>query len=131
MGLGPGDYATNSMGVEELKALSPGRVRVFIGLAGDPNEPVFDAEPRALINAEIPGGLAPKGCSLEIWYSGSGTIKLEQDSTFNGIIYAPNARIEIGPAQATFRGAMVARDIIVSGDSRIYCDPELAHWHEQ
>jgi hypothetical protein len=83
-----------------------------------------------LLNAEIPNGPPKKDCSIEIWYNGKGTIKLDEDSTFNGIIYAPNAKIEIGPGNANFFGAMIAKDIVVLGDSHIYWDPALANWKE-
>ncbi len=129
-GLSPGDYRIFSLGTEGLKLLSPGRLRLFLPANAETKSPVFHAQPGALINAESIGGPAPKGCTLEIWYNGTGTIKLDRDSTFNGVIYAPNGRIEIGPANATFTGAMVAKTIDISGESKIYYDPQLLNWKE-
>ena len=76
----------------------------------------------------MPGGKAPHGSNVEIWYAGVGTIKLDCDSTLNGIIYAPNARVEIGPGHATFGGSIVAKDIVIKGESRIFANSEYANW---
>ena len=130
IGLSPGDYKSSGLGVDALYAKTPGRLRIFLGDASVGNTPVFHAQPNSLINAKAAAGPAPEGCTLEFWYEGTGTIKLGRDSTFNGLIYAPNARVEIGPGQATFCGAIVAKDILVSGDSRVFYDPTLAKWKQ-
>lgn len=135
VGLGPGDWKVGSN--LKLKGLTiigrsgagtQGRLRLFLPNKPDQANPVFHAEPGALINAHIPSAPAMRGALLELWYEGEGTIKLDRDCTFNGIIYAPNARVEIGPGDATFTGSIVAKDIVVTGNSRLYWDMSLADW---
>jgi tetratricopeptide (TPR) repeat protein len=124
------DYQVSSLAPESLQVMGGGRVRLLISGDLTGTRPVFHLRPKGLVNAESPNGPPKKDSTIEIWYGGTATIKLDEDSTFNGIIYAPNARIEIGPGDATFYGAMIARDIVVTGDARIYWDPSLANWKE-
>jgi hypothetical protein len=133
VGLGAGaDYQTFSgLQLDALRVEGKGRVRLFISENAAGINPAFHLTPMGLVNAQITNGPPLyKESSIELWYAGTGTIKLDADSTFNGIIYAPNAKIEIGPGNASFFGAMIAKDIVVLGDSHIYWDPALANWKE-
>jgi hypothetical protein len=131
LGLGKGDYNANSgVTFDTINVEGTGRVRILIYDETTSGGIAFHLPPRGRVNATIPNGPAKKESWIEIWYNGRATIKLDEDCTFNGIIYAPNAKIEIGPGNANFCGAMVARDIIVTGDSQIFWDPNLANWKE-
>jgi hypothetical protein len=127
---GGSGYTTSQIRINILQVQGTGRVRLFLNGTISGTEPVFQLSPKGLVNADIPYGPPRPHSSIEIWYAGNGTIKLDEDSTFNGIIYAPNAKIEIGPGNANFFGAMIAKDIVVLGDSHIYWDPALANWKE-
>jgi tetratricopeptide (TPR) repeat protein len=131
IGLGSGDYQTSAdLDVRALNVEGAGRVRVFIATSNKDTDVVFHLPAHGLFNAEVPAGVAKKDSIIELWYDGVGILKLDEDSTFNGIIYAPNAKIEIGPGRAVFCGAMVAKEILVTGDSKIYWDPSLSNWEE-
>lgn len=127
--LKPGDYSTTGLYLDSL--IIPrvgGRVRIFIEERKDDGVPVFKAYPGSFINANTGFGPANQGQQLEIWYAGTGTIKLDDGSVFAGIIYAPNARVEIGPGKATFTGAIVARDIYACGDAVVTYNENLKGW---
>jgi len=126
---GLGDFRITSadLGSLAVDSSSKGLLRIFL-LGDEGQKRVFHLQSGGRGNARIPGGRAPHSSSVEIWYAGYGTIKLDCDSTFNGIIYAPNARVEIGPGHATFAGSIVAKDIVATGESRIFANPEYANW---
>ncbi len=124
----PGDYETTTLTLDEFQIQDPGAVRIFLNQRADKEAYAVHISPQGLVNARVPSGPAQNDRTLELWYAGTSTIKLDRDSTFNGIIYAPNARVEIGPGYATFTGAIVAKEIILTGNSRIYWDPRLANW---
>jgi len=66
---------------------------------------------------------------LEIWYNGYGTIKLDHNCRMEGIIYAPNARVELGPNNVDFTGAIVARTICADGNVTLDLTDAVLHWH--
>lgn len=116
--LTPGDYTVRRL-VTSYRIRGEGRVRIFI--EGDvlTEGPVF-----------ICDGLEdmPEDAKLEIWYNGEGTLRFEHNSQFRGIVYAPNARIELGRNNSMFVGAMVARDIFADGNVRLIFDESLLRW---
>lgn len=128
--LKPGSYSVDRLDLDSLSSEPPGRVRLFLSSsASSGGLPVFHARPNAKINL-LNLDTATRLPRLEIWYGGTGTIKLDKGSNFNGIIYAPDARVEVGPGQATFVGSIVARDIVFTGESRLCWDPLLSNWTE-
>lgn len=63
-----------------------------------------------------------KPYNFQIWYDGARDIIISGD--FSAIIYAPSARVRI-QGNSTFLGAIVAREIDVSGNSSVFFDTSL------
>lgn len=62
---------------------------------------------------------------LQIWYNGTREIRIEHNSRVAALIYAPNARVLVGPNNVTFFGAIVAREIIAEGNLTLVFDTSL------
>ena len=78
-------------------------------------------EPNA---ASISHGLrtARKPCQFQVWYDGARDIIIS--GYCSAIIYAPGARVKI-QGNSTFLGAIVAREIDVTGNSNVFFDTAL------
>lgn len=64
---------------------------------------------------------------FELWYGGTGTIRLDDKTWFSGVIYAPNARVEM-EGHVNFYGAIVAREVCARGPVAIYQNQMLQRW---
>ncbi|MBS2005621.1 MAG: hypothetical protein JST01_01180 [Cyanobacteria bacterium SZAS TMP-1] len=131
--LDPGDYTATTIATNSLIIRKPGRVRIFLADGATPataRTPVFVANNVAFINvrADLPMEDSFNPNKLEIWYNGKGLIKLDERCKFRGLIYAPNARLEMGPGDVVFIGAAVARDIFASGLTKIFYAQALEKW---
>lgn len=65
--------------------------------------------------------------SFQIWYQGSKPLNINMAGAFKGLIYAPNARVQLNGA-GDFRGALVGKDVAIklsSGSVKI--DTDLAN----
>lgn len=124
--LKPGDYKLGQLTAQNIVLPETGRVRIFLtgtSLA----EPAFLAKAGAVIN-QVPTSLDfYHPLRLELWYNGPGTIRLDKEALFNGLIYAPNARIELGDF-VRFKGAMVAREISAGKNTAIIYEPRAMAW---
>jgi hypothetical protein len=127
--LKPGDYKLGQLTAQNIVLPETGRVRIFLtgtSLA----EPAFLAKSGAVIN-QVPTSLDfYHPLRLELWYNGPGTIRLDENTLFNGLIYAPNARIELGDF-VRFKGAMVAREISAGKNTAIIYEPRAMAWTPQ
>ncbi|HEY9760687.1 MAG TPA: tetratricopeptide repeat protein [Oculatellaceae cyanobacterium] len=143
-----GDYVADNVSTNSIVLSTDGRVRIFIKDAkahaaslfierrksifetqyeDKSIKPVFEATAKSCINlASRKEALSPRS-TLELWYNGRGEIRLGQDTSFTGIIYAPNATVRLGK-RVTFWGAMVAETIIVGEDSQIMYQTNLENW---
>jgi hypothetical protein len=81
--LRPGDYKLRQLTAQNIVLPENGRVRIFLtGISA--NEPVFLAKAGAVIN-QVPTSLDfYHPLRLELWYNGAGTIRLDEDTLFNG-----------------------------------------------
>jgi hypothetical protein len=130
--LPPGEYGTNKLVFGNIAFLTPGRTRIFISGDSLVDGPVVRQTQGGLVNTQ--SIREPKGekNTLEIWYNGEGTIRLDDRFNFSGLIYAPFARVELcGPTSGKFTGAIVARDVIVSGNVTINYDPAYEYLNGQ
>jgi hypothetical protein len=130
--LPPGEYVTNKLVFGNIAFLTPGRTRIFISGDSLVDGPVVRQTQGGLVNTR--SIREPKGekNTLEIWYNGEGTIRLDDRFNFSGLIYAPFARVELcGPTSGQFTGAIVARDVIVSGNVTIKYDSAYEYLNGQ
>jgi hypothetical protein len=126
LNLPPGDYVVSRLWTRSLQITRPGRVRIFVVDDKLSEGPCVWVTTNSSINNAFG---RPSNGSLEIWYGGSGVIKLDHNSKFSGIIYAPNASVELGPNNVEFKGAIVARVIIADGNVSLGSDETLTNWH--
>jgi hypothetical protein len=111
--LEPGDYTcTDFPRMPMLQLSHAGAVRIF--LVDSPSSP-FVYECPSLINMNNPPA------NFQIWYSGTRKLRL---STFKGVVYAPNAVVEIG-FNGRVAGAIVANRIIGQGNNNYEYDAAL------
>jgi hypothetical protein len=130
--LPPGEYVTNKLVFGNIAFLTPGRTRIFINGDSLVDGPVVRQTQGGLVNSQ--SIREPKGekNTLEIWYNGEGTIRLDDRFNFSGLIYAPFARVELcGPTSGQFNGAIVARDVVVSGNVTIKYDQAYEYLNGQ
>lgn len=126
------DYHANKLVFPSVLCLGPGRTRVFINKESICNGPVVWMPQDSSINTDQLSKPASKKCTLEIWYNGEGTIRLDDRFNFSGLIYAPMARVELnGPTSGRFSGAIVARDVVVTGNVTIKYDPAYEYLNGQ
>jgi hypothetical protein len=122
--LGGGDYISGGLIVRSLETVPKERVRLFLTDSANADGYAFITSVNASVGAErFHSGRAS---DFQIWYNGQGTIKLDHNTHFCGIIYAPNARVEMGTSNCMFEGAIVARDIVCGGNTHITYDEDLA-----
>ena len=126
-GIEPGDYVVSKLWTRVLTISQPGKVRIFIQGDKLSEGPCFWAEVNSQINS--PFSLNTVHPDLEIWYNGYGTLKLDHNCRMEGIIYAPNARVELGPNNVDFAGAIVARTICADGNVTLDLTDAVLHWH--
>jgi tetratricopeptide (TPR) repeat protein len=147
--LKPGDYSAEHISTNSIVLSTPGRTRIFLKDTEAPSssiyieppksifvlreedpsiKPVFEATDKGQINLDpaTEKMSAPKS-SLELWYKGTGEIKLGDNVYFNRIIYAPNAIIRLGK-KVHFWGAMVAKTILAGEESRLMYQTNLNNW---
>lgn len=124
LALPPGDYVTANLWTHDLRITRPGRVRIFIANDRLSKGAAFLASGSGAVNAQSNDVTAR---DLEIWYGGEGTIRLDNRCRFAGIIYAPNARIELAEG-VRFRGAIVGRDVIADKNTVLQYDESLVNW---
>jgi hypothetical protein len=93
-----------------------GRVRVFLIDEGRSEEKAATLRQRTSTNNPV---------DLQIWYGGSRNIMLEDGAAAAAVIYAPYARVLLGPGHCNFIGAIVAREIIADGHVMITFDKSL------
>lgn len=144
-----GDYVADKLTVERIVMPQPGRVRIFIkdnsvkkisklseqrktampGTADDKATSVFTSNEGAFINKGVPWAFFQQRSTLEIWYNGTETISLGDETKFTGIIYAPNATIRLGKG-VEFLGAMVAKNIFAGEDTTITYLYDLHNWKQ-
>jgi len=118
--LGSGDYITNQLNNNTL-----------LGSLGEQNRPVriFVQDERGIpggINIDngwIGNGTNQHPGDFQIWYNGTGPVKLGGRSLICSIIYAPHATVEIGP-EVKFEGAIVCRSVHIKG-GLIFFDTDL------
>jgi hypothetical protein len=146
--LKPGDYKAEHITAGSIVLPKTGRVRIFLkddapsvpSRFMEPRKrffdvkdgaqtaaPIFDALANARVNAVPATEEQSPRRSLEIWYNGSGTLKLGDNTHFDGIIYAPNAVIRLGNS-VRFLGAIVAKDIITGTNTTIMYQYQLKDW---
>ncbi len=119
-----GDYIVSNIQLRDVRKRGTGVLRLFIEDAKKTEGPAFWAVNNSSINSyrfdsrSVPG-------EFQIWYQGDGDIKLDHNCEFCGIIYAPNARVELGPNNVHFYGAIVARDIYADGNVSLLFDRDL------
>lgn len=122
--LAGGDYISGGLVVESLEIVPKERVRLFLTDNANVDGYAFVSAVNARVGAErFHSGRA---ADFQIWYNGQATIKLDHNTQFCGIIYAPNARVEMGTSNCRFEGAVVARDIVCGGNTHITYDEDLA-----
>jgi hypothetical protein len=127
-----GDYVTNKLEFGNIALLAPGRTRIFISGDSLVDGPVVRQTQGGLVNVKALREPKGKKNTFEIWYNGEGTIRLDDRFNFSGLIYAPFARVELyGPTSGQFTGAIVARDVIVSGNVTINYDPAYEYLNGQ
>lgn len=122
--LGGGDYISGGLIVESLETVPKERVRLFLTDNANVDGYAFVSAVNASVGSERFHGGRP--ADFQIWYNGQGTIKLDHNTHFCGIIYAPNARVEMGTSNCSFHGAVVARDISCTHNTGITYDEDLA-----
>ncbi len=145
-----GDYTVDKLTVERIVMPQPGRVRIFIKDNSASNDSkltnskkavipgnyedktslsAFTTTDGAFINQSGPWDFIQQRSMLEIWYNGTDTISLGDETKFTGIIYAPNATIRLGKG-VVFLGAMVGKTISVGEDTTIMYLPQLRSWKQ-
>ncbi len=125
--LNRGDYLADQITTNSIILPDAGETRIFLKKTYTGSEPIFRTTANAFINSSDGSRAHVNMCRLEIWYDGCGKIVLDDNTHFNGIIYAPNAKIQLGDG-VRFLGAMVAKDIVAGRDTRIMFDTGLFHW---
>ena len=99
------------------------------GTDDDKATSVFTSNEGAFINKGVPWAFFQQRSTLEIWYNGTETISLGDETKFTGIIYAPNATIRLGKG-VEFLGAMVAKNIFAGEDTTITYLYDLHNWKQ-
>lgn len=122
--LGKGDYICSGIVAESLQVVPKERVRLFLTDNANAEGYAFLSAVNSTVGAST--FESGKAADFQIWYNGQGTIKLDHNSHFCGVIYAPNARVEMGTGNCMFEGAVVARDIVITGNTNITYDEDLA-----
>lgn len=133
MELVPADYVAGHIHIPHnghiiINPKSP--VRIFLRDQESTRAPVFFLESNG--EANLPFVDSMRGQNLDsarnfqVFYGGLGTIKLGHNIRFRGLIYAPNAHVELGPNNVEFRGAIVAKTIKAQGNVSVQFDPALA-----
>jgi hypothetical protein len=124
LNLGAGDYISGGLNVSSLRVQPNQRVRLFLTDNANVDGYAFVSGVNGRVGGE--GFHNGNAVNFQIWYNGQGTIKLDHNTTFCGIIYAPNARVEMGEGNCSFEGAVVARDINCEGNIHFTYDEDLA-----
>lgn len=124
--LQPGSYSAAKIDTRSLILPATGATKIFIDASS--SGIVFHARDIAFINAvrDMPMWLGSSN-RFELWYGGTGTIRLDDKTWFSGVIYAPNARVEM-EGHVNFYGAIVAREVWASGPVAIYQNQMLQRW---
>jgi tetratricopeptide (TPR) repeat protein len=143
-----GDYTAENLSVNSIVLSPNGRVRIFLKddeihfrsryierpesfpeiLNEDKSiKPVFEATTNSCINLVRTNEASTPRSNLELWYNGKGEIKLDANTHFAGIIYAPNATIRLGK-KVEFWGAMVGKSIFVGEESKLMYQTGLERW---
>lgn len=124
LNLGAGDYISGGLNISSIRVPPNQRVRLFLTDNANVDGYAFVSGVNGRVGAE--GFRDGKAVNFQIWYNGQGTIKLDHNTSFCGIIYAPNARVEMGEGNCSFEGAVVARDISCEGNIHLTYDEDLA-----
>ncbi len=124
LSLGAGDYISGGLNVSSIRVQPNQKVRLFLTDNANVDGYAFVSGVNGRVGGE--GFHEGKAANFQIWYNGQGTIKLDHNTTFSGIIYAPNARVEMGEGNCSFEGAVVARDINCEGNIHFTYDEDLA-----
>lgn len=103
-----GNYQATSIGMPS-GTINSSNTSIYLKDTGSTNQ-VVD------ITGSINPSSSKSSADFQIWYNGSGTISVKASSV-RATIYAPNARVEISGinnSQGSFRGAIVAKNLMVS-----------------
>jgi tetratricopeptide (TPR) repeat protein len=111
--LKPGDYITDHLESRMFMRRDKGRLRFFIVDSDPPRSSVID------LNLPPINNNAP--ADFQIWYSGINKIRV---NGLCGVVYAPNATVEI-PFNGRVAGAIVANRIIGEGNNSYSFDTRL------
>ncbi|HND06284.1 MAG TPA: hypothetical protein PL012_11425 [Candidatus Obscuribacter sp.] len=126
--LPPGDYKADSLRFSSIRFMSPGRTRIYISGGSICDGPVIWQFSQGSVSTKPYAGGDGGEATLEIWYDGEGTIRFDDRFNFSGLIYAPMARVEmVAPTGGNFKGAIVARDVLVDGNVTIKYDPSIEY----
>ncbi|MBY0549873.1 MAG: tetratricopeptide repeat protein [Candidatus Obscuribacterales bacterium] len=123
----PGDYLATSFTVsggakvEVVKQVVKGQVQpVRIFLRAVPDLRVqLNLDGRSITNGE---GAAAQ---LQYWYPGRGILMLRNGAVLHGVIYAPEALVNISGSNTTVVGSVVADEVRMFGTSRAVYDGAL------
>jgi|GEM_PF-4689125 hypothetical protein len=124
LNLGAGDYISGGLNVSSIRVQPNQKVRLFLTDNANVDGYAFVSGVNGRVGVE--SFRDGKAVNFQIWYNGQGTIKLDHNTTFCGIIYAPNARVEMGEGNCSFEGAVIARDINCEGNIHFTYDEDLA-----
>lgn len=115
--LEPGNYIVNSLNVPRLSGTGP--VRLFLSEGTGSGDRISSGK----ISVGSQSGIfQDKAINLQIFYNGIKPLHI--GSGFSGIIYAPNATVELG-FNARVVGAIVARQIVGEGNNSFTLDQGL------
>ncbi len=108
----PGDYVASDLRSEMSSTLRSGRTRVF--LSDEEDAPL-------VIRACFYFDSRKSPLQFQVWYGGTRKIRV---SNMVGVLYAPNATVEI-PFNGSFKGAIVANRIVGEGNNTYTIDMSL------
>jgi hypothetical protein len=121
--LAPGVYNVNSL------QLSGNNVKVVISPSGPVTINVVGAG--VTVPVDLSGGTISDGsnlaANLTILYGGTGTINVAAAGATSGILYAPNAPVQMQGKSGEWFGSIVAASLKDSGQSAIHFDRSLGH----
>jgi hypothetical protein len=115
-----GTYTMNAMSMSGNSEVIVDSGPVIINLAGQGQTTVMDLTGGALTNDTLDPSL------FQIQYAGTGQVRVAGGAEASGMVYAPNAAVQISGGSDWF-GAIIARTFSASGGMHVHNDRQLAN----
>jgi hypothetical protein len=134
------DLGSLDVGNDDTVVLAPGSYRVDELIVGSDGHLVVDnaAGPVTLyvtekVDVQSTLGVETTAADPErfaVYVAEGADVKVSNEATFHGVVYAPGADVEV-TGQGEFFGAFVGRHVKVTGDARVHYDEALQATRER